>query len=170
MQKQLQSAELTSFYFELKQFQRNIISETFFPQKSGLKRIIWNIMMLIDRLVQLIPKLASCKMTRKTDLLFVHFIEVLHQYWVHIQIKRLKSGNFVQSVDVSVIRSIKCIPEEVWGIRPTIIVPRFGNRRWEVCYVTANHTVFHYCEMHFKSQVPFSLQRLMLKFLYNFSF
>ena len=93
------------------------------------------------------------------------FSESIHHYWTHIQLTKAKG-----TITVEIISPITYIPEEIWGIRPTIMAPRFVDRRWEVIFLTAKQRSTDLCETYCKKDFPLYLQQVVFCFLQNMNF
>ena len=148
-----------TLFFQLKHFQRKIISEAF-STHTNLLKIAWYLMLLVDVLTDL-----TLDFTYEHASFNRQFAESIHHYWTHIQLTKSKG-----TITVEIILPITYIPEEIWGIRPTLMAPRFVDRRWEVIFLTAKQRTSDFCAIHCKKDFPLYLQQIVFCFLQNVNF
>ena len=77
-------SQLMTLFFQLKHFQRKIISEAF-SRQTNLLKIAWHLMLLVDILMNLTLDF-NCEYNSFDR----QFSESIHHYWTHIQLTKAK--------------------------------------------------------------------------------
>lgn len=128
---------------------------------------MWNVLFIVDLISELIPLDVVCWMDCEEELRWSQFVELIKHYWTHITLVESSESFGLQAV----IRiPIEYIPEEIWGIQSAIIGPRFIDKRWEACFITAELRIKKLCEKYSEINIPYHLQTLILCYVQNVSF
>lgn len=162
---EIQSVKLGKFFVVVKECQRRIIVESVFLGQKRLIKIMWNVLFIINSVNLMIPLDTVCWVDFATEICWSHYAEVLKHYWTHVNI--IESSGSLQAV---VRVPIERIPEEIWGLQPAIIAPRFIDQRWEACFIIAELRIKRFAKKHSQNNVPYQLQMLILCFYQNVFF
>ena len=103
---------------------------------GDLRKLMWNVLSFIDLCMYCVPGRLRLFLNFETLSYWGEFIEMIHQYWRHIKIRRM-SGY----LDVVVVCSISSIPDIISGLSSAMIVPKFAARGWKVCFIVAEESV-----------------------------